>query len=691
MTSTNGFASYKQKVFDAVNDLERLRDFSRMQNLLRTFELIGDVLQPIKENSFRVTFFGDFKAGKTTSINALLGKNILPAEIEPTTAGINRLIYDVTPSAKVIFKNGEERQIDISDLAKYITKLDDESERVAKDVKEAVVGYPATLLQDGVEVIDTPGLSDHREMTEISESAASRVDAAVIVMMAPLILSEPVRIFLEKNLLSADLGRVIFVLNVPPHISREETARLVAKLHKRIDEYILKKAEHQYGKDSETYHAYIRRVGNPQVFALNAKQALEAKERNDFDQLNQSGMPDFEQFLKKFLTEGRGLLLLQVANSRIAASASEILDTLDLKENALQMKQEDFDRAYKNGLIELANLRKKKILEMQKISYAADLVKFSVASIFPEMVEDVRNAAIVAISKLPIKSQELGNSKELLNRLNREVSPSVDAAISKLTENIQAKIEIGLTEAVDELGKFVKEFDDAFANIKLEFHVDPENPRNHNRVGEAIFATIGVLTGYTGMWAGFRADGFRGALTGLVGSIATTLAAGLATGALFPPGAVITVPIAVTIFIGLQVANFFTGGWLADKVHGEPQVEIFRKRYQDLILTEIDQRLNSPETKEKIGENITKIFDFLRSKVDGEVDALLDNLTQTLSELFNQRKNHDVVSESRRAELQQIRFGTEAILNRANSFFEDDQYSFDSASKKSLTIASISS
>ena len=60
---------------------------------------------------------GEFKRGKSTFINALLGEEILPADICPATAVPNRIVYGEVPRSRIRYKDGAEKEIKIEELA----------------------------------------------------------------------------------------------------------------------------------------------------------------------------------------------------------------------------------------------------------------------------------------------------------------------------------------------------------------------------------------------------------------------------------------------------------------------------------------------------------------------------------------------------------------------------------------------
>ena len=73
-------------------------------------------------------------AGKSTLINALLEKDVLPTDVLPATATVNRVTYGVTPLARIEYHDGRVEDIDLDRLEEYVTKLTPESERIATSI-----------------------------------------------------------------------------------------------------------------------------------------------------------------------------------------------------------------------------------------------------------------------------------------------------------------------------------------------------------------------------------------------------------------------------------------------------------------------------------------------------------------------------------------------------------------------------
>jgi GTPase Era involved in 16S rRNA processing len=357
---------YKKALFELINFLRQLRDFAERLDLQSLVNSIDDTLYRVETNAFSIAVVGEFKRGKSTFINALLGKEILPSDILPTTATLNRITYGLKPLVKIQFKNGSEETIALEELSNYITKLTPESEAIATTIQEAIVYYPVPYCQNNVDIIDTPGLSDDENMTAITLSVLPHVDVAILVVMALSPLSESERDFLENHLLNEDLGRVLFVVTGIDRCNNpEDVEKIVANVENRIKTYILSGTEKRYGKESDEYKACVSRIVQPKVFPISAYQALQAKQKRDPELMAASRFTEFEIALETFLAEERGIILLQVPVNRVIFAAREILASASASTTALEQKQIDLRSNYEQE-VESWTTQKNNGLEVQQ-------------------------------------------------------------------------------------------------------------------------------------------------------------------------------------------------------------------------------------------------------------------------------------------------------------------------------------
>lgn len=654
------FGSVQKAIISLVGDLKQLRDFSRQLKLDKSIPLIDDVIERVQNKSFSVAIVGEFKRGKSTFINALLGRNILPSDILPCSATLNRITYGVTPSVRVIFKDGREQEVAIDRLEDYVTKLTSESEDTAAKVREAIVYYPVSYCQNNVDIIDTPGLNDEANMDEVTLSVLPQVDAAIMVILAQSPFGESERRFLEEKLLTNDLGRVIFVVNGIDNFNRPGDAdRVLESIQKRIQKMVIDRAQEQYGENSPEYEVYLKKIGTPKVFGISAYQALEAKQNGDAELLTQSRFAEFEASLEKFLTEEKGAAFLQVPVNRVIASANEILTTLDIQDNALGMKEQEFKAKYEESVGEIKDLRQKNAGEMNNIDLAATEVKQRVRPLIAEFPTKLKQSAESAIDLAEITPQELKNTKAVSEKLGRLVASAIQKSVEQQTEKIQKEIEIGLVKEVSRLENFANDVVGTLKNIEMQFvSIEASTKANTNAAGEGITAALAIYTGFGGIWSGYQEAGIKGAAVGAAGSFGTFFAAGLVAG-------IIGLPFTFPIVIAVGALSIFTGRKLVQKVFGGEQVQNFQKNYKEAALKEIENRLAEGRLEQNANQQINETFDKLKQTIRQEVDALLDNTQNTLANISAKRERDEVMTEQERQEIQDMKKQAERILGSA--------------------------
>ena len=131
----------------------------------------------------RVLVAGEAKRGKSTLINALLGRAVLPAGVTPLTAVATTVRYGDDPHAEVRFADGHEEKQPLTALPDLVTERGNQGNR--RHVAAVTVYLDAPVLAGGVELVDTPGTgSVFAWDTAAAHEALETMDAAVFVLTA---------------------------------------------------------------------------------------------------------------------------------------------------------------------------------------------------------------------------------------------------------------------------------------------------------------------------------------------------------------------------------------------------------------------------------------------------------------------------------------------------------------------------
>jgi GTP-binding protein EngB required for normal cell division len=146
-------------------------------------EQIAAVRDRLDAARLRVLVAGEAKRGKSTLINALLGRAVLPAGVTPLTAVATTVRYGGDPHAEVRFADGHEEKQPVTALPDLVTERGNPGNRLR--IAGVTVYLDAPLLTGGVELVDTPGTgSVFAWDTAAAHEALETMDAAVFVLSA---------------------------------------------------------------------------------------------------------------------------------------------------------------------------------------------------------------------------------------------------------------------------------------------------------------------------------------------------------------------------------------------------------------------------------------------------------------------------------------------------------------------------
>jgi GTPase SAR1 family protein len=283
-------------------------------------EAAGALARKLAEGRFEVFVVGEFKRGKSTFVNALLGREVLPTGVLPLTSVATAVAWGGRARAEVAFGDGRVEPVPFDRLWEFVTEAGNPENR--RGVDRAVVYWPADLLRDGVLLWDTPGTgSVYRHNTEAARAALRRADAAVLLLCADPPISER-----EQDLLASDLRalpRLFVVLNKVDHVPGPEREQAL----------------------SFTRQVVSRSLGAPApVYPVSARLGLQARLAGDQVALAASGLPALERDLRRFLLADRGRALLLSVAVRARALVADELNSLHVERAALSLPPAELHR-----------------------------------------------------------------------------------------------------------------------------------------------------------------------------------------------------------------------------------------------------------------------------------------------------------------------------------------------------------
>lgn len=648
------YTSFRETVNDLTDSLEQLKEYATSLNLENTARSIGDVIEKSAGDHFEVAIVGEFKRGKSTLINALLGQEVLPADVLPATATLNRVTYSKDPYVVVEYKDGSSEKVDINHLADYVTKLSYESEKKAETVKEATVYYDTDFCKNHVDIIDTPGLNDDEQMTNVTMSILPEIDAAVFVISANSPFSQFEKEFLENKMLTSDLGRIIFAVNCFGTFSKEDEDRIVETVEKRICSYVMDKAKKVMGENSKEFAVYKRKIGKPKVIGVYAKKALIAKESKDEQMLLESNFPTFESVLETMLTKERGSITLQILANKIISSGSEIINSIVIHENALVMETDEFMEKYQLAIEEIEEIRTKKREEFVRINNAANKVFEQLQPILDDYWVKIEETAMQVIDDYQMAGEDLKREKLKIvyEKLTQKIKENIENKAQLICEQIQNDINVGLSEEAVRLQSFQDEFFESLNRIQELFSV----PAKHNRNGGVADSIIGSVIGtggIGGLFIGFREAGVKGALLGGLTGLTTWLATSFLLVTTVVGGAFLT-PAGICIMALAGFAGTFTGKFAVDKFLVQERIDKFKVNMKATVKKQFHEMKINSDFTESVRQQVYNSFSGLKAQIEQETEIILKDTQKTLDDLNDVKQQKKVMSDNEKIRLQSI-------------------------------------
>ncbi|MBD2411457.1 dynamin [Nostoc calcicola FACHB-389] len=321
------------KLAEIINKAELAGDSSSGKlSLERDIEDITAASKNLRKGVFRLLVLGDMKRGKSTFLNALIGENLLPSDVNPCTAVLTVLRYGQEKKVTIHFNDGKSpQQLDFQNFKYKYTidpaeakKLEQDKKQAFPDVDYAVVEYPLTLLEKGIEIVDSPGLNDTEARNELSLSYVNNCHAILFVMRAsqPCTLGE--RRYLENYIKGRGLT-VFFLVNAWDQlreslIDPDDVEELKASEDRLRQVFKANLAEYCYVDGQNIY--------DERVFELSSIQALRRRLKNPQADLEGTGFPGFMGALNTFLTRERAIAELRQIRTLARQAVNHILEAV---------------------------------------------------------------------------------------------------------------------------------------------------------------------------------------------------------------------------------------------------------------------------------------------------------------------------------------------------------------------------
>jgi GTP-binding protein EngB required for normal cell division len=277
----------------------------------------------LAEDRFTIAVLGQFKRGKSSLLNAIIGRDLLPTGILPLTSVITVLRYGASERLIIYRKTLQFPDCDsIDTLDTYVTEKYNPENR--KGIQMVVIEMPLPFLRRGLEFVDTPGIgSAIAANTATTYSFLPNCDAVLFVTSVESPFSEAEVVLLRS--IRPIAAKIFFILNKMDLLAdADDVAQVTDFVKSRLS----------------------REMDVPEVnlIALSARRALQATSGNVPDQLAGSGLISLQETLAHFLaSERQTIFLIAVIDRADRLVAAELQET-ELDEKANEASAKDLKR-----------------------------------------------------------------------------------------------------------------------------------------------------------------------------------------------------------------------------------------------------------------------------------------------------------------------------------------------------------
>ncbi|MBT2581215.1 dynamin family protein [Planococcus sp. ISL-109] len=405
---------------------------------------LNQFLTDLQNGDFSIVIVGEFSAGKSTFLNAVMGDRYLPSFTSETTATINFLKH------KTKSPNGHTLQIDYKNpstptkfseatkdaIAQNVSTLG--GDQVVQDIESVTLYLDSPLLEQGITLVDSPGLNGvAKGHAEVTERQIERSHACIYMFAASQPGSKSDFEVLAK--LSERFDNIFLVLNQIDKIKQsEETVESVV------------------GRLRENYLTFFPDHKMPEIYPIAAYPALVARTKEQLEYPDNSMQKDhdeeacirflqisriesFEQRLWKFVTDGEKtvqelLSPVEKIHHELVKRSAVIKETLSTLEDA-------------KGADEI-NARIQEVeADLQVIREQLEQQKGAIQLEIKELALDLENNAKAQIEVLSLNLgskihslTDLETIQTHIERINRQINRECEQIVEQLNEEFTSSI-----------------------------------------------------------------------------------------------------------------------------------------------------------------------------------------------------------------------------------------------------------
>jgi GTPase SAR1 family protein len=649
--SANGYEliqHHRARLLESIASLCSAAASLKMQERVDALDVLA---RRIASDAFKVLVLGEFRRGKSMTINALLGQKVLPAFAVPTTATINEVKWGERPSAVLHPRpvNGERpeaREIAVEELEYHVTVGADDHQR--NPYERVEVFWPLDLCEDGVVIVDSPGLNDHATREQITTDYLQDVDAIIFVFAADQLGTRTELSVIDNLLRPLGHDHLFLVVNRINLIDESERALVIDRGTRRIAE----KTE----------------LGADGVFFVDARGALAARVADDEAGFEQAGFAALVKALERFLARDRGKLKILAPANEVRTTLKDIL-THEIPEREAMLSQslETLEQRVAEAQEPLRGLEAERDLILERLNASIHGIRVETVSAARAFYEDAGSRIPQWAGECEVQTvlNIVRGNREQMEALTIEVAGHLEQKLQEAflewqAQTLQPLLHDRLDKLAEALNAQAEGFIEQAEAVRVEIAGLTERLREgvdvEHRDASALERVVAAGGGFLIGGPGAAMIGASGGVQGLVRGLLPQLAVGVAGLLVLGPGAVL-----VALLMGVAALQALLN---RDKLRDKAVTEIGKQAAHEL-------RSLQDARAEDVGAAVEQRLGELRSQVAKGLEREITRVHEQIEVVLAAKREGQASVDAQRRQLSEARRELDRIAGDVSDVLAD--------------------
>jgi GTPase SAR1 family protein len=235
MQTGNATEQIERVRLGAVDVLQSLAEKGKEFELPEPPQALALYSRKLRANEYSILVVGEAKRGKSTFVNALIGKDTLPTDIAVATSQVFKISSSGEEGYRVRFEDGSQQEISREELPLYGSQVVADigaSPTPNRWIRWIEVDVPVRFLPKGVSILDTPGLGAlYANHARITHRFVPEADAVIFVLESGQPVVEDDLTFIQELL---GVMRNIFFIQTKIDLFDKETWQTIQRRSQNI-------------------------------------------------------------------------------------------------------------------------------------------------------------------------------------------------------------------------------------------------------------------------------------------------------------------------------------------------------------------------------------------------------------------------------------------------------------------------